>query len=97
MHCQRCGQTKITHNDFKRVVIRLPRASEKTTLLVLRKQRFRCKNCGKTILAPTPLVRKQYQISDNNFQAIDISLTKDRTMSTLHLNIMSLKTRLVGG
>ena len=81
--CPRCGKAEVTHNGFKRVVIRLPRVSERTTLLVLRKQRFRCKSCGKTMLAQTPLVRKQHQISENSLHAIDLSLTEDRTMSSI--------------
>lgn len=81
--CPRCGQAEVTRNGLKQVVVRLPRVSERTTLLVLPKQRFRCKNCGKTMLAQTPLVRKQHQISEHSLHAIDLSLTEDRTMSSI--------------
>lgn len=81
--CPRCGQTNMSHNGHKTAVIRLPRVSERTTLLVLRKQRFRCKNCGKTCIAQTTLVKKQHQISENTLHAIDTALTEDRTMSSI--------------
>lgn len=35
------------------------------------------------MLAQTPLVRKQHQISENSLHAIDLSLTEDRTMSSI--------------
>lgn len=71
-------------------------------LLVLRKQRFRCKNCGKAMLAQTPLVKKQHQMSENSLHAIDLSLTGDRTMSsiasqyTVSTNTISRRLMLLG-
>lgn len=81
--CPRCGQTNMSHNGHKTTAVRLPQVSERTTLLILRKQRFLCKNCGKTLLAQTSLVKKQHQISENTLHAIDLALTEDRTMSSI--------------
>ena len=81
--CPRCGKVTMNHNGHKTVVVRLPRVSERTTLLVLKKQRFRCQNCGKTLLAQTPLIQKRHQISENTLHAIDLALTEDRTMSSI--------------
>nr|WP_280990875.1 transposase family protein [Lactiplantibacillus carotarum] len=58
--CPRCGQTTILKNGLKAVSIRLPRVSELTTLLNLKKQHFICKACGNTALAETTLVKKQH-------------------------------------
>lgn len=81
--CPRCGKVEMSHNGHKTAVVRLPRVSERTTLLVLRKQRFRCKLCGKTVLAQTPMIKKQHQISENTLHAIDMALVSDRTMSSI--------------
>ncbi|WP_318767169.1 ISL3 family transposase [Lactiplantibacillus carotarum] len=81
--CPRCGQTTMLKNGLKTVRIRLPRVSELTTILNLKKQRFICKACGNTVLAETALVEKQHQISENTLHAIDLALTEDRTMSSI--------------
>ncbi|MGV7473651.1 helix-turn-helix domain-containing protein, partial [Mycobacterium kansasii] len=60
-----------------------PNVSERTVILILRKQRFRCKVCGKTSIAQTPVVRRQHQISENTRHAIDKSLIEDRTMKSI--------------
>ncbi|MGA3453649.1 helix-turn-helix domain-containing protein, partial [Lactiplantibacillus pentosus] len=63
--------------------IRIPRISERVTILNLKKQRFICKNCGKSSLTTTKLVKKHHQISENSLHAIDLSLTEDRTMVSI--------------
>ncbi|NRD30238.1 transposase family protein, partial [Lactobacillus brevis] len=73
-------QRQVVCNGHKTVYVRLPNVSERTVILILRKQRFRCKVCGKTSIAQTPVVRRQHQISENTRHAIDKTLIEDRTM-----------------
>ena len=63
--CPYCAQRQVVCNGHKTVYVRLPNVSERTVILILRKQRFRCKACGKTSIAQTPVVRRQHQISEN--------------------------------
>ncbi len=79
----RCGKRSMVKNGFKTVHIRIPRISEPGTILNLKKQRFICKNCGKSSLATTTLVKKHHQISENSLHATDLSLTEDRTMASI--------------
>ena len=81
--CPRCGKHKIVKNGCKTVNIRIPNISERTALLILRKQRFLCKICGHTQLAQTPIVAKQHQISQNVQHGIIQQLTTDRTMASI--------------
>lgn len=55
--CARCGKRSMVKNGFKTVHIRIPRISERVTILNLKKQRFICKNCGKSSLTTTTLVK----------------------------------------
>ncbi len=52
-------------------------------MLNLKKQRFICKNCTKSSLATTTLVKKPHQISENSLHAVDLSLTEDRNMTSI--------------
>ncbi|KZU34495.1 Mobile element protein [Lactiplantibacillus plantarum] len=70
-------------NGFKTVHIRIPIISERATILHLKKQRFICKNCGKSSLATITLVKKHHQISENGLHAIDLSLTEARKMVSI--------------
>ncbi len=70
--CARCGKRSMVKNGFKTVHIRIPRISERVTILNLKKQRFICKNCGKSSLTTTTLVKKHHQISENSLHAIDL-------------------------
>ncbi|AVK62550.1 ISL3 family transposase [Lactobacillus sp. CBA3605] len=78
--CPRCGQHEIVRNGFKTVNIRISNISERTALLILRKQRFLCRACGHSLLAQTPVVAKQHQISQHVKHRITTALTEDRTM-----------------
>ncbi|WP_349624087.1 transposase, partial [Lactiplantibacillus plantarum] len=72
------------------------------TILNLKKQRFICKNCGKSSLTTTTLVKKHHQISENSLHAIDLSLTEDRTMASIaaqynvSTNTISRRIKLLG-
>lgn len=81
--CPRCGHSKVVHNGTKTVHIRIPNISEKTALLHISKQRFLCKNCGKTVIAQTPIVKPRHQISENTQHGIDRYLIEDRTMTDI--------------
>ncbi|KRL97059.1 transposase [Levilactobacillus hammesii DSM 16381] len=81
--CPRCGKHDIVKNGAKTVRVRIPNISERTALLVLRKQRFLCKACGHTQIAQTPIVMKQHQISQNIKHGITRELTTDRTMASI--------------
>ncbi|WP_225363747.1 ISL3 family transposase, partial [Levilactobacillus brevis] len=81
--CPYCAQRQVVCNGHKTAYVRLSNVSERTVILVLRKQRFRCKVCGKTSIAQTPVVRRQHQISENTRHAIDKSLIEDRTMKSI--------------
>lgn len=81
--CPRCGKRQMVRNGHKTAFIRLPNVSERTVILVLRKQRFRCKSCGKTTIAQSPIIKKQHQISENTLHVIDQALIEDRTMSSI--------------
>jgi len=81
--CPRCGKHEIVKNGCKTASIRIPNISERTALLILRKQRFLCKACGHTQIAQTPIVEKQHQISQNIQHGIIQQLTSDRTMSSI--------------
>lgn len=81
--CPRCGKHEVVKNGFKTVNIRIPNISERTALLILRKQRFLCKHCGHTKMAQTTVVEGQHQISRNVLHGITGSLTEDRTMASI--------------
>ena len=81
--CPRCGHSKVVHNGTKTVHIRIPNISEKTAILHIRKQRFLCKDCSKTIMAQTPLVKPRHQVGENTQHGIDRCLIEDRTMSDI--------------
>ncbi|WP_187331642.1 helix-turn-helix domain-containing protein, partial [Lactiplantibacillus plantarum] len=61
-----------------------------------------CKNCGKSSLTTTTLVKKHHQISENSLHAIDLSLTEDRTMASIaaqynvSTNTISRRIKLLG-
>jgi len=81
--CPRCGKHEVVRNGFKTVNIRIPNISERTALLILRKQRFLCKSCGHTQIAQTPVVKKKHQISQSINHSITKELTTDRTMTSI--------------
>ncbi|WP_440971461.1 ISL3 family transposase [Pediococcus pentosaceus] len=81
--CPYCAQRQVVCNGHKTAYVRLPNVSGRTVILILRKQRFRCKACGKTSIVQTPVVRRQHQISENTQHAIDKSLIEDRTMRSI--------------
>lgn len=89
--CPFCRESQVVKNGFKTSYIRLPPVSEMPAILVLRKQRYLCRNscCQKSFLAQTSVVQTHKQISQNLRRAIIIAMTQDRSMSEVaaHYNV----------
>lgn len=89
--CPYCRKLQVVKNGFKTSYIRLPPVSEMPVILVLRKQRYLCRNslCRKSFLAQTSVVQAHKQVSQNLRRAIIIAMTKDRSMSEVasHYNV----------
>lgn len=89
--CPFCRELQVVKNGFKTSYIRLPPVSEMPVILVLRKQRYLCRNscCQKSFLAQTSVVQTHKQVSQNLRRAIIIAMTQDRSMSEVaaHYNV----------
>lgn len=79
-YCPICGVINESTNDiikwgFKNnCKIKIPKASNINTLLILNKQRFYCKHCNNTFIAETSLVNKFKNISNNTELKIRLDL-----------------------
>ena len=79
-YCPICGVVNESTNDiikwgFKRnCKVKIPKASNINTLLILNKQRFLCKHCNNTFIAETSLVNKYKNISNNTELKIRLDL-----------------------
>ena len=79
-YCPKCGCINEGFNDiikwnFKRnCKIKMPKVSNYSAILLLDKQRFKCKNCGKTFTASTDIVNYHKQISNNTVLSIKCDL-----------------------
>lgn len=72
-HCECCGSinnNSIIKYGFKNTLIKLPMISNYNTYIKLKKQRFLCKECGKTFTAKTSLVNKHCFISNQTKLAV---------------------------
>ncbi len=71
---ERCPLCRTVNNSdediikwgFKSCKIKIPKISNCNSLLILNKQRFYCKNCNKTFIAETNLVKRNCNISVNS-------------------------------
>lgn len=69
--CLCCGVVPQNKNDIikwgfrKNCKIKIPKISNKCSMLILHKQRFLCNVCNKTFIAETSLVNKNKNISNN--------------------------------
>ena len=79
-YCPKCGCINEGFNDiikwnFKRnCKIKMPKVSNYSAILLLDKQRFKCKNCGKAFTASTDIVNYHKQISNNTVLSIKCDL-----------------------
>ena len=77
-YCPICGS--INNNSIikwafkKNCKIKLDKVSNYNTILLLDKQRFKCKNCNATFIASTTLVDYHKQISNNTRISITLDL-----------------------
>ena len=74
--CPHCEKAEIIIQGYTEAVVKLPPTVECPTRLKLRKQRYKCKCCGKTFVAKTDIVKKGCQISQSTKQAIALQATK---------------------
>lgn len=73
--CPNCGGKTINIHGYKCSNIKIPSISCHNAILKLKKQRYKCKCCGKTFTAETSVVDKNCQISNNTKQAALIKAT----------------------
>lgn len=66
----RFNNNSIIKYGFKNTLIKLPIISNYNTYIKLKKQRFLCKECGKTFTAKTSLVNKHCFISNQTKLAV---------------------------
>ena len=84
-HCPCCGVINQSSNDIikwgyrKNCKIKIPKISNCSSLLILHKQRFYCKNCNNTFIAETNLVNRNKNISNNIEFQIDQELMKKQS------------------
>ena len=67
--CPHCGEDSINIHGYKQSTIKIMPISGYNALLKLKKQRYKCKCCGKTFTAKTDIVKKNCYISNNVKQA----------------------------
>ena len=100
-HCPCCGVINQSSNDIikwgyrKNCKIKIPKISNCSSLLILHKQRFYCKNCNNTFIAETNLVNRNKNISNNIEFQIDQELMKSKAKKILLKDLMFLFQRLI--
>ena len=81
-YCPKCGCVNRSFDDIikwnwkRNCKIKIPKACNFNTLLILDKQRFYCKNCHKTFIATTNVVDFHKQISNDTNLNIKLELMK---------------------
>ena len=60
--CPHCGGDSINIHSYKQSTIKIMPISGYNALLKLKKQRYKCKCCGKTFTAKTDIVKKNCYI-----------------------------------
>ena len=93
--CPHCHGKDIIKWGSKTSNIRLLKILEYNSILRLQKQRFRCKDCGKTFSAETDIVDKNCCISNDVKLAITLKLQKIFLKKTLLLILMFLQILLI--
>ena len=81
--CHSCGGSHINIHSYKLCTIKLMPISGHNAVLKLNKQRYICKDCGKTFIAKTSIVDKNCFISNKVKQAAVIS--SKETVSEKHI------------
>lgn len=79
-HCPCCGVVNESTKDIikwgfrKNCKIKIPKISNRLSLLILHKQRFYCKHCKNTFIAETNIVNRNKNISNNTELQINLEL-----------------------
>lgn len=85
--CPLCASMNVNHTIIKHgsktTMIKLPRVSNRTTFLKLRKQRYLCRFCARTFSLQTDLVKPKHSISENTFNASILGLKKKVSIKDL--------------
>lgn len=83
-YCERCGcinhNKSIIKNGTKIVTIKLPKCSNFTTYLKLKKQRYYCKMCSHTFISQTEIVDRNCQISKNTYHKVLLEVKTKRSV-----------------
>ena len=74
-NCPHCGGIHINIHGYMYSTVKLMPISGMNALLGLKKQRYVCKDCGKTFIAKTNIVQKNCYISDNVKKAATLKAT----------------------
>ena len=101
--CPNCGENKIVIHGYKTSKVKLLPSSNYNVVLSLKKQRYKCKCCGKTFISETEIVDKYCQISKNVKKAVrletrnkisekDIAVHYYISTNTVNRIIKSIKT-----
>lgn len=103
-YCPCCGVINQSSNDIikwgfrKNCKIKIPKISNCSSLFILHKQRFFCKNCNNTFIAETNLVNKNKNISNNIEYQIDQELMKKQSekdiAERLNISVSKIDRRL---
>jgi len=78
--CPKCGCVNESFDDIikwnwkRNCKVKIPKVSNFNTILILDKQRFLCKHCGKTFIATSSLVDFHKQISNNTRTSVILDL-----------------------
>lgn len=74
--CPYCGHNSINVHGYKESAIKIMPVSGYNAMLKVKKQRYKCKCCGKTFMAKTNIVQKYCYISNNVKHAVALYATK---------------------
>lgn len=83
--CPICGVVNESSNDIikwgfrKNCKIKIPKISNRYSLLILHKQRFFCKHCNNTFIAETNLIDRNKNISNNTELQLNLELMQKQS------------------
>lgn len=86
-YCPKCGcmnsDFDIIKNGSKYVMIKLPRVSNRKTILKIKKQRYFCKHCSQTFIADTSCVERNHSISYNVYHSALLDLKTKQSVKDI--------------
>ena len=89
--CIKCGTINNSPSDiikwgYKTCNIKIPKISNCNSILIIKKQRFKCKHCNSTFTAESSLVNKYCNISNNTNLKIRLELCNKISEKDIALN-----------